>query len=210
MLPFFDFSSVDETKLSQKNNRNWGYDPENYNAPDGSYSIDPYDPNQRIKGVRTMISKLHDKQIAVVMDVVYNHMTDTSNFGRIVPKYYFRTDKYGNFTNGSGCGNEVASEKPMVRKFIIDSIIHWIKNYKIDGLRFDLMELIDLDTIKQVIAKAKELNPNCLIYSEPWKADYSLLAMEPVEVLKKIKALLFLMIFFVMLFVVTMILVEDS
>ncbi|QLE78408.1 type I pullulanase [Francisella sp. Scap27] len=170
LLPIFDFSSVDETKLHKKNNRNWGYDPENYNAPDGSYSINPFDPSQRILGVRTMVQEFHNKNIGVVMDMVYNHMTDTTNLDKIVPKYYFRTDLYGRFTNGSGCGNEVASERPMVSKFIQDSVLHWVKNYKIDGLRFDLMELIDLDTIKNIVEKAKKINPSALIYGEPWKA----------------------------------------
>jgi len=169
LLPIFDFSSVDEEKINDSNNRNWGYDPENYNAPDGSYSIDPADPLQRIKGVRQMVSGFHDKGIGVIMDMVYNHMTETSNLDKIVPKYYFRTDHLGNFTNGSGCGNELATEQPMVSKFIQDSVIHWIKDYNIDGLRFDLMELIDLDTIKKIIAKVKKIDPNILIYGEPWK-----------------------------------------
>ncbi|MED7787619.1 type I pullulanase [Francisella sp. 19X1-34] len=173
LLPIFDFSSVDEKKIDQEDSRNWGYDPKNYNAPDGSYSLDPYDPTQRIKGVREMILKFHQKGIGVVMDMVYNHMTDTSNLDKIVPKYYFRTDKFGNFTNGSGCGNELATERPMVSKFIQDSVIHWIKNYKINGVRFDLMELIDLDTIKNIVAKVKQVDPNVIIYGEPWKADDS-------------------------------------
>ncbi|WP_150467062.1 type I pullulanase [Francisella sp. SYW-9] len=173
LLPIFDFSSVDEKKIDEKDNRNWGYDPKNYNAPDGSYSLNPYDPTQRIKGVREMILKFHQKGIGVVMDMVYNHMTDTSNLDKIVPKYYFRTDEFGNFTNGSGCGNELATERPMVSKFVQDSVVHWIKNYKINGVRFDLMELIDLDTIKNIVTKVKQVDPNVIIYGEPWKADYS-------------------------------------
>ncbi|GAB4222666.1 MAG: type I pullulanase [Francisella sp.] len=169
LLPFFDFSSVDEKKNNKKDNRNWGYDPQNYNAPDGSYSINPYDPLQRIKGVRNMILGFHQKDIGVIMDMVYNHMTTTTNFDNIVPKYYFRTDELGNFTNGSGCGNELASEKPMVSKFIQDSVLHWVKNYKIDGIRFDLMELIDIDTIKNIVNKVKQINPSIIIYGEPWK-----------------------------------------
>lgn len=170
LLPIFDFSSVDELNLHVDNNRNWGYDPKNYNAPDGSYSINPFDPTQRIKGAREMIAGFHSKGIGVVMDMVYNHMTDTQNFDNIVPKYYFRTDALGRFTNGSGCGNELDTEKPMVRKFIKDSILHWIKNYKIDGLRFDLMELIDLETIKEITKEVKEIDPNIIVYGEPWKA----------------------------------------
>lgn len=169
LLPFFDFSSVDESKTNDKNNRNWGYDPKNYNAPDGCYSIDPYNPLQRIIGTRSMILGFHQKNIGVIMDVVYNHMTDTTNLDKIVPKYYFRTDQFGRFTNGSGCGNELATERPMVSKFIQDSVMHWVKNYKIDGIRFDLMELIDLDTIKSIVAKIKEFDPRIIIYGEPWK-----------------------------------------
>ncbi|BCL52188.1 type I pullulanase [Francisella tularensis subsp. holarctica FSC022] len=169
LLPIFNFSSVDEEKNNEKDNRNWGYDPQNYNAPDGSYSINPYDPLQRIRGARNMILGFHQKGIGVIMDMVYNHMTETSNLDKIVPKYYFRTDALGNFTNGSGCGNELASEKPMVSKFIQDSVIHWVKNYKIDGIRFDLMELIDINTIKNIVSKVKQINPNVIIYGEPWK-----------------------------------------
>lgn len=170
LLPFFDFSSVDETKLHKKSNRNWGYDPENYNAPDGSYSIDPFDPIRRIVGVRDMVSGFHKNSIGVIMDMVYNHMTDTTNLDKIVPKYYFRTDQSGRLTNGSGCGNEVASERPMVRKFIIDSVLHWVSNYKIDGLRFDLMELMDLETLKTIVSESRKINPSIVIYGEPWKA----------------------------------------
>lgn len=173
LLPIFDFSSVDERKIDEEDNRNWGYDPKNYNAPDGCYSLDPYDPTQRIKGVREMILKFHQRGIGVVMDMVYNHMTDTANLDKIVPKYYFRTNDLGNFTNGSGCGNELATERPMVSKFVQDSVVHWIKNYKINGVRFDLMELIDLDTIKNIVTKVKQVDPNVIIYGEPWKADYS-------------------------------------
>ncbi|MEY8715569.1 type I pullulanase [Francisella philomiragia] len=170
LLPIFDFSSVDESNANIKNNRNWGYDPQNYNAPDGSYSINPFDPTQRIKGAREMIAGFHNKGIGVIMDMVYNHMTDTSNFDSIVPKYYFRTDSLGHFTNGSGCGNELDTEKPMVRKFIKDSVLHWVKNYKVNGLRFDLMELIDLDTIKEITEEVKQIDPGIIVYGEPWKA----------------------------------------
>ena len=168
-LPFFDFSSVDESKLYDTDNRNWGYDPKNYNAPDGSYSINPEDPKKRILGLRKMVQQFHKKDMSVIMDVVYNHMTDTENFDKITPNYYFRTDKFGRFTNGSGCGNELNTERPMVSKFIQDSIIHWIENYKIDGIRFDLMELIDLSTIKSITRKIKDINPSIIVYGEPWK-----------------------------------------
>ncbi|MDZ5017022.1 type I pullulanase, partial [Clostridium perfringens] len=109
----------------------------------------------------------------VVMDVVYNHMQETRNLDSLVPSYYFRTDYRGRFTNGSGCGNEIATERPMVRKFIIDSITHWIKDYHIDGLRFDLMELIDIDTMKEITSLIKKIDDNILIYGEPWKGGES-------------------------------------
>lgn len=168
LLPIFDFSSVDETISDDISNRNWGYDPQNYNAPEGSYSLNPDDPKSRIIELRHMIQEFHNKGLSVIIDVVYNHMTNTDNMNAIVPGYYFRSDEFGKYTNGSGCGNELATEKPMVRKFILDSILHWIKDYKIDGIRFDLMELIDLDTMKLIVEKAHLVNPDILIYGEPW------------------------------------------
>lgn len=167
LLPVFDFSSVDETLPDES--RNWGYDPQNYNVPEGSYSRNPYDPSLRIEEVRKMIHGFHEKGIRVVMDMVYNHMTNTRNFDNIVPRYYFRSDKKGKFTNGSGCGNEIASERPMVRKFIVDSILHWLNDYKIDGIRLDLMELMDFETMRVIVKKTHAIDPNFLIYGEPWK-----------------------------------------
>ena len=169
LLPVFDFASVNEEITKDENNRNWGYDPKNFNAIEGSYSTDPYTPSIRIMEFREMIKKFHDNGIRVVLDMVYNHMYETLNMDNIVPLYYFRSDEMGKYTNGSGCGNEMASEKPMVRKFILDSILHWIKNYHIDGLRFDLMELIDLDTIKEIVKRSEEIDEKILIYGEPWK-----------------------------------------
>lgn len=169
LLPFFDFATVDESRLTDPDNRNWGYDPKNFNAPDGSYSVDPYDPSLRIKEVRSMIHNLHQKGIRVIMDVVYNHMYDTRNMDNIVPGYYFRTDSLGKFTNGSGCGNELATERPMVSKFVVDSVLHWVKNYNIDGVRFDLMELIDFDTIQKIVKVLHDIDPTILVYGEPWK-----------------------------------------
>lgn len=169
ILPFYDFSSVDERYCDEYNNRNWGYDPQNYNVPEGSYSIDPFSPFSRIKEARKMINGFHKNGIRVVMDMVYNHMSSTSNFDNIVPGYYFRTDKFGRFTNGSGCGNEIATERPMVSKFILDSVLHWIKNYHIDGLRFDLMELMDFDTMKKIVNEARKIDPSVIVYGEPWK-----------------------------------------
>ena len=169
ILPFFDFATVDETRLNDPYNRNWGYDPKNFNAPDGSYSVNPYDPALRIREVRTMVHALHKNGIRIVMDMVYNHMYDTRNMDNIVPGYYFRTDYLGRFTNGSGCGNELATERPMISKFIVDSILHWINNYHIDGIRFDLMELIDFATIEKVVQAVHEIDPTILVYGEPWK-----------------------------------------
>ncbi|HAT4313164.1 TPA: type I pullulanase [Clostridium perfringens] len=173
LLPVFDFASVNEEITNDENNRNWGYDPKNFNAIEGSYSTDPYIPSRRIIEFREMIKRFHDNGIRVVLDMVYNHMYETSNMDNIVPGYYFRSDKLGKYTNGSGCGNEMASEKPMVRKFILDSILHWIKNYHIDGLRFDLMELIDLGTMKEIVNRSEEIDEKILIYGEPWKGGSS-------------------------------------
>ena len=172
LMPVFDFGSVDE-RFPSSNNRNWGYDPKNFNVPEGSYSTNPYNPITRIIELREMIMKFHLNGIRVVMDMVYNHMMNTINMDNIVPGYYFRTDSLGRFTNGSGCGNELATERPMVRKFIVDSCMHWIRNYKIDGIRFDLMELIDINTIKEIVHKSRKIDENFLIYGEPWRGGNS-------------------------------------
>ena len=169
LLPISDYSSVNEATLDISDSRNWGYDPQNYNVPDGSYSLQPEVPSSRILELRRMIQRFHNKGLRVVMDVVYNHMTDSVNLDNIVPGYYFRSDGTGKYTNGSGCGNELATEHKMVGKMIIDSVVHWLKNYKIDGFRFDLMELIDLDTVKKIVAVTKAIKPGVLIYGEPWK-----------------------------------------
>lgn len=173
LLPIFDYSSVDESISNKSTNRNWGYDPQNYNVPEGSYSTDPFNPKSRILELRTLIHTLHKSGIRVVMDMVYNHMTETSNMDKIVPCYYFRTDENGKFTNGSGCGNELATERPMIRKFVLDSIMHWVKNYHIDGTRFDLMELMDFETTLHIAKNLHNLGENTLVYGEPWKAGYS-------------------------------------
>jgi len=166
LLPVFDFASVDETKGGY----NWGYDPYLYNVPEGSYATNSQDGTVRIKEFKTMIQNLHENGISVIMDVVYNHTSTTGNspMDILVPGYYYRTDDDGNFTNGSGCGNETASERPMMRKFIVDSIKFWAKEYKIDGFRFDLMALHDIDTMKEVEKQAKIINPDIIICGEPW------------------------------------------
>ena len=173
LLPTYDFYSVDETRPSGDDNRNWGYDPKNFNVPEGSYALDPYTPHSRIREFREMVQKFHENGIRVIIDMVYNHMFETKNMDNIVPGYYFRTDRLGKFSNGSGCGNEMATEKPMVRKFILDSTLHWINNYHIDGIRFDLMELIDLTTMKEITTKVQKIDPAIIIYGEPWRADWS-------------------------------------
>ncbi len=169
LLPIADFGSIDESNITSLE-RNWGYDPEHFNCPEGSYATNPFDPITRIKELRQMIHNFHKNGLRVVMDVVYNHMFNTKTLDDIIPKYYFRSNYIGKFTNGSGCGNELATERPMVRKFILDSVKHWILNYKIDGLRFDLMELIDYTTIKEIVKQVKDIDSNFLIYGEPWRA----------------------------------------
>lgn len=180
--PLYDFGSVDEifsvaSFVSGGENReyNWGYDPVNYNAPEGSYSTDPTDGRLRVKELKQMIMALHAEGVRVIFDVVYNHVFDaaSSNFEALVPGYYFRTDESGAFCNGSGCGNETASERPMCRRFIIDSVCRLVREYKIDGLRFDLMGLHDVDTMNAVVAAVHEINPDVIVYGEPWTAGAS-------------------------------------
>lgn len=149
-MPFCDFGSVDESKdiMSQYN---WGYDPVNYNCPEGSYSTNPYDGNVRIKECKQMIQALHNAGIGVIMDVVYNHTYSTDSvFQNTVPNYYYRMNEDGTFSNGSGCGNDTASEHKMFRKYMIDSVTYWANEYHIDGFRFDLMGLHDVETLNQV------------------------------------------------------------
>ena len=174
LLPIYDFVTVDEDhgKFFDDDNYNWGYDPELYFAPEGSYATDPKDPKSRVKEAKEMVKAFHDRGIGVIMDVVFNHTFKTidSNLNTLAPKYYHRTNEDYSFSNGSGCGNELASERPFVRKLIIDSLVHWAKEYKIDGFRFDLMALIDLETIKIALEELKKINPNIIIYGEPWMA----------------------------------------
>ena len=171
LLPVYDFASVDETKGGY----NFGYDPYLFNVPEGSYATDSLDGTVRITEFKTMIQTLHENGISVIMDVVYNHTFTIKNspMDILVPGYYYRTDEEGNYTNGSGCGNETASEKPMMRKFIIDSIKFWAQEYKIDGFRFDLMSLYDIETMKELEKQAKIINPNIIIYGEPWTGGHS-------------------------------------
>ena len=173
LLPTYDFVSTDESKANEADIRNWGYDPQNYNVPEGSYSTNPSDPKVRIKEYREMVMGLHKAGIRVVNDVVYNHMAGTDNMDCIVPGYYFRSNENGTYSNESGCGNAVASERPMIRKFIVDSCRHWINDYKTDGLRFDLMAILDIDTMKLIKTEIQKIDPSLIVYGEPWMADSS-------------------------------------
>jgi len=174
LLPTFDYHTVDETRLSEEQ-FNWGYDPKNYNVPDGSYSTDPYNGAVRIKEFKQMVQSLHNRGIRVVMDVVYNHTMESaeSNFNRIVPGYYYRLTPEGYFSNASGCGNETASERAMMRKFIIDSVMYWVQEYHIDGFRFDLMGIHDIQTMNELRRVLNGLDPSILIYGEGWTGGLS-------------------------------------
>jgi pullulanase len=172
LLPSFDFASIDETKLEQ-NRYNWGYDPLNYNVPEGSYSTDPADPATRIKEFKLMVQSLHSAGIGVIIDVVYNHTfnTDDSAFERTAPGYFYRQKKDGSLANGSGCGNETASERPMMRKYMVESVLYWMREYHVDGFRFDLMGIHDIRTMNVIRAAASGVNPNVFIYGEGWAAE---------------------------------------
>ena len=171
ILPSYDYGSVDETRLSD-NKYNWGYDPVNYNVPEGGYSTNPYDPYCRIREFKEMVNALHEAGIAVILDVVYNHTYDIehSNFQRTYPDYYYRKTADGQYSNGSGCGNETASEQPMMRKFMIESVKYWYNEYRVDGFRFDLMGCHDIETMKAIRAELDKLDPSILIYGEGWSA----------------------------------------
>jgi pullulanase len=173
VLPAFEFASIDETVPPQYN---WGYDPRNYNVPEGAYATTPHG-SVRILEYKRMIQSLHAANLGIVMDVVYNHTSATgdSDFDKIVPHYYYRNDDAGNYTNGSGCGNEIASERPMVQKFIRDSLIYWMQEYHVDGFRFDLMALLGVDTMKQIVQDLHTINPHLLLYGEPWTGGSSAL-----------------------------------
>ena len=175
LMPIFDFGSVDEAKPLLRQ-YNWGYDPTNFNVPEGSYSTDPTRGEVRIRECREMIAALHAAGIGVVMDVVYNHTYRTENpLNNTVPYYFFRQNPDGSFSNGSGCGNEFASERPMARRYLIDSILYWAKEYHIDGFRFDLMGLYDAESINAVRAALDSLpgGRDILMYGEPWQGGAS-------------------------------------
>lgn len=171
ILPSFDFASVDETRLDQPQ-YNWGYDPKNYNVPEGSYATDPYEPTRRIKEFKTMVMALHKAGIRVILDVVYNHTFNikNSNFQRISPDYYYRKTADGKYSDGSGCGNETASEKPLMRTYMIESVKYWVNEYHIDGFRFDLMGVHDIETMNQIRHEVNNIDPSIYIYGEGWSA----------------------------------------
>lgn len=180
LMPIAENATVDEhpARFGADDNYNWGYDPHLYNVPEGAYAIDPYDPKARIRELKTAIQKLHEAGIGVVLDVVYNHTfrTKDSVFNLLVPDYYYRKVN-GDFANGTGVGNEIASEAPMMRKFILESLLYWQKEYAIDGFRFDLMALTDRDTIRMAEQALRRVNPNVILYGEPWAASDSPLPM---------------------------------
>lgn len=171
ILPSYDYNSVDEANL-QNNGYNWGYDPYNYNAPEGSYSTDPANPETRVREMKEMVKALHDAGIGVVMDVVYNHTAnnDDSNFSLTAPGYYYRHRPDGSYSDASGCGNETASERQQVRDFIVNSVKYWADEYHIDGFRFDLMAIHDIETMNEVAAELKKINPSIFVYGEGWTA----------------------------------------
>lgn len=172
--PVYDYATVDETKLNEAQ-FNWGYDPKNYNVPDGSYSTDPYNGAVRVNEFKQMVQTLHENNISVIMDVVYNHTYNAKDFcfDKLVPDYFYRIKEDGHYSNGSGCGNDVASERSMVSKYIVDSIVYWAKEYHIDGFRFDLVGLIDTDTINAIRTELNKIDPSIILYGEGWTMETS-------------------------------------
>ena len=171
ILPSFDYASVDEAKL-EKPQYNWGYDPQNFNVPEGSYSTDPFNPSTRIREFKQMVQALHKAGIKVILDVVYNHTfnIENSGFQLTYPDYFYRKTADGKYSNGSGCGNETASDKPMMREFMIESVKYWINEYHIDGFRFDLMGIHDIETMNRIRAEVDKIDPSIFIYGEGWSA----------------------------------------
>lgn len=169
LLPFYDYATIDETEEYDKDIYNWGYDPLNYNVPEGSYSTNPFDGNVRIKELKKCIMELHNNGISVVMDVVYNHTyNEEFCFNKAVPGYFYRIDEKGNLSDGSDCGNDTASERSMVSKYIVDSVLYMAKEYHIDGFRFDLVGLLDIDTINKIREGLDKIRPNIMMYGEGW------------------------------------------
>ena len=190
LLPSFDFASVDETKLKE-NKYNWGYDPVNYNVPEGSYSTNPYDPTVRIREFKQMVQSFHQSGIRVVMDVVYNHTAagKDSHLNLLAPGYFYRMNADSTWSNASGCGNETASERGMMRKLMIESVVYWATEYHVDGFRFDLMGIHDIVTMNEIRAALDKIDPTIFIYGEGWTAAPSPLAEEKRAVKKNARLL---------------------
>ena len=190
LLPSFDFASIDETKLNQ-NKYNWGYDPLNYNVPEGSYSTNPKDPACRIREYKQMVQALHQAGIRVVMDVVYNHTAvgKNSHFDLLAPGYFYRMNADSTWSNASGCGNETASERAMMRKFIVESVVYWATEYHVDGFRFDLMGIHDIETMNAIRAALDKVDKTIFVYGEGWTAATSPLAESKRAVKKNAKQL---------------------
>lgn len=169
LLPFYDYNSVDETKPNQYN---WGYDPVNYNIPEGSYSTNPADGKVRIKELKELVKTMHSNGLRIIMDVVYNHtaLTANSNFNTLAPDYYYRKKADGTFSDASACGNETASDKAMFRKFMMESVLYWVKEYHIDGFRFDLMGIHDIETMNLIADTLRKIKPSIVLYGEGWTA----------------------------------------
>ena len=189
LLPSFDFKSLDESKSTPQ--YNWGYDPKNYNVPEGSYATNPYDGKVRINEFKKLIQSFHSNNIGVILDVVYNHTGDTENavFNQLVPNYYYRQNSEGGFSNASACGNETASERPMFRKFMIESLLYWVTEYHIDGFRFDLMGIHDLKTMELIRDTLIKVKPDILLYGEGWTAGGSPLPENKRAIKSNIKSL---------------------
>ena len=185
LLPSYDFGSIDETRL-EDNKYNWGYDPKNYNVPEGSYSTNPYNPVSRILEFKKMVQALHQSGIRVILDVVYNHTMsmDDSNFSLTAPGYFYRFNPDGSYSNASGCMNETASEKDMMRRYMIESVLYWVKEYHIDGFRFDLMGIHDIETMNQIRKELDKVDPSLFMYGEGWTAGSSPLS-EDLRAVKK-------------------------
>ncbi len=177
LLPIFDYASVNEENLNEPQ-YNWGYDPKNFNVPEGSYSTNPYEPTVRITELKQMIQTLHDNNLRVVMDVVYNHMYNAaeSNFHKLVPGYYYRYNEDGTFANGTGVGNDTASERKMMRKFMVDSVTYWAKEYNLDGFRFDLMGIHDYETMNEIRKAVNQIDPSIILHGEGWDLNTPLAA----------------------------------
>jgi pullulanase len=174
LLPFYDFMSVDERR-PELARYNWGYDPLNYNVPEGSYATNAKDGISRIRELKTMIQAFHSNGLNVVMDIVFNHtmLTEDSYFNQLVPGYYYRHTKDGKFSNATACGNETASERPMMRKFMLESLLYWVREYHIDGFRFDLMGVHDIETMNLIASELRKVKPDILLYGEGWTAGAS-------------------------------------